>query len=144
MEDYQKKEESQQEKIKVIPTAAEQVVLEDYQTSEFSMKLPTGWVVNSGGDGMAFSLCAYDPQNPVNQVFVLLKAMPLMHDANSKSYLNNPSKCMAEIIILWQTHRRWRSPQKISIRFSQAMHRLWRKMNHLIMDIHFQGSMILL
>ena len=52
MEDYQKKEESQQEKIKVIPTAAEQVVLEDYQTSEFSMKLPTGWVVNSGGDGM--------------------------------------------------------------------------------------------
>ena len=77
MEDYQKKEESQQEKIKVIPTAAEQVVLEDYQTSEFSMKLPTGWVVNSGGNGMAFSLCAYDPQNPVNQVFVLLKAMPL-------------------------------------------------------------------
>lgn len=86
MEDYQKKEESQQEKIKVIPTAAEQVVLEDYQTSEFSMKLPTGWVVNSGGDGMAFSLCAYDPQNPVNQVFVLLKAMPLMHDPNSRSY----------------------------------------------------------
>lgn len=86
MEDYQQKEESQQEEIKVIPTAAEQVVLEDYQTSEFSMKLPTGWVVNSGGDGMAFSLCAYDPQNPINQVFLLLKAMPLMHDANSRSY----------------------------------------------------------
>lgn len=70
----------------IIPTAASQTTLVPYSTEDFSMQIPSGWAVTSGGTGMAHSIRVYDPEQPVNQIFILIKAMPLMHSESGRSY----------------------------------------------------------
>lgn len=85
---YTTEEEPQvtEKEIKITPTEAKQVTLETYQSTDFSMSIPSGWTVSTGSYGMAHSIRVYDPQKPVNQIFVLLKAMPLMHSQSGKDY----------------------------------------------------------
>ena len=70
----------------IIPTAASQTTLVPYSTEDFSMQIPSGWTVTTGGTGMAHSIRVYDPEQPVNQIFILIKAMPLMHSESGRSY----------------------------------------------------------
>lgn len=72
--------------IRIVPTKAKLTTLEPYQTDAFSMQIPSGWTVETGADGMFHSIHVYDPEEPVNQVFLLLKAMPLMHSETSRDY----------------------------------------------------------
>lgn len=74
------------EDIQIVPTKASQTTLELYQSDAFSMQIPSGWTVETGADGMFHSIHVYDPEEPVNQVFLLLKAMPLMHSETGKEY----------------------------------------------------------
>ena len=50
----------------------------------FSMQIPAGWSVSSGGTGMYHSIRVSDPEEPLNQMFVLLKADALLHSQAGK------------------------------------------------------------
>lgn len=72
--------------VKITPSEAKQTKLVDYKTSDFSMKIPEGWSVTAGGIGMYHAIRVTDPKNPINQVFFLLKAQPLLHSETGKDY----------------------------------------------------------
>lgn len=72
--------------IEITPTEAKTVTWQEYETADFKMKVPEGWKVTAGSYGMTHSIRVYDPENTVNQVFVLLKALPLLHDETGKTY----------------------------------------------------------
>ena len=57
---------------------------EVYECSDFSMTIPKGWVVTSGGTNIYHSIRVYDPSEPINQMFVLLKADCLLHSKAGK------------------------------------------------------------
>ena len=72
--------------VKITPSEAKRTKLVDYKTSDFSMKIPEGWSVTTGGSGMFHAIRVTDPKNPINQVFFLLKAQPLLHSETGKDY----------------------------------------------------------
>lgn len=74
--------------VKITPSEAKQTKLVDYKTSDFSMKIPEGWSVTTGGSGMFHAIRVTDPKNPINQIFFLLKAQPLLHSETARSYYN--------------------------------------------------------
>lgn len=72
--------------VKITATAAKSVTLEQYETEDFSMKIPEGWEVTTGASNMFHSIRVCDPENSVNQIFILLKAQPLLHDESGVQY----------------------------------------------------------
>lgn len=68
----------------ITETAARTVDLELYETPDFSIQIPKGWTVTSGGTGMYHSIRIQDPAEPLNQMFVLLKADILLHSQEGK------------------------------------------------------------
>ena len=78
-------ETTQAEKgVKVTETAAKAAQTEEYSCEDFSMTIPKGWTVTSGGANMLHSIRVYDPNEPLNQMFVLLKADCLLHSQEGK------------------------------------------------------------
>ena len=71
--------------IKVTQTAAKAVQTEKYETADFSITIPKGWTVTSGGTNIYHSIRIYDPNEPINQMFVLLKADVLLHSQAGKA-----------------------------------------------------------
>ena len=70
--------------IKITPTAAKSVETEKYETADFSITIPKGWKVTTGGANMSFSVTAYDPDEPRNIIFYRLKLEPLLHTQEGK------------------------------------------------------------
>lgn len=70
--------------IKIAQTAAKAVQTEKYETADFSMTIPKGWTVTAGGTNIYHSIRVYDPTEPRNQMFVLLKADILLHSQAGK------------------------------------------------------------
>ena len=70
--------------IKVTQTAAQAVQTEKYETADFSMTIPKGWTVTSGGINIYHSIRVSDPTEPLNQMFILLKADILLHSQAGK------------------------------------------------------------
>ena len=70
--------------VKITPTAAKAVQTEKYETADFSITIPKGWVVTSGGTNIYHSIRVSDPNEPLNQMFVLLKADILLHSQAGK------------------------------------------------------------
>lgn len=70
--------------VKITKTAANSVETEVYQTSDFSITIPKGWTVESGGVNIYHSIHVFDPAKPVNGMFVLLKAECLLHSEEGK------------------------------------------------------------
>ncbi len=70
--------------VKITKTAANSVETEVYQTSDFSITIPKGWTVESGGVNIYHSIHVFDPAKPVNGMFVLLKADCLLHSEEGK------------------------------------------------------------
>lgn len=91
----------QEPEVTVTPTAAKAVELEQFECMEFSMQIPKGWTVNVGGTGMYYGIRVQDPEQPLNQMFVLLKAEPLLHSQAGKDLyalyvqMGNPMELMA-------------------------------------------------
>ena len=78
-------ETTQTEKgVKVTETAAKAAQTEEYSCVDFSMTIPKGWTVTSGGANMLHSIRVYDPNEPLNQMFILLKADCLLHSQEGK------------------------------------------------------------
>ncbi len=70
--------------VTVTQTAAKAVQTEKYETADFSITIPKGWTVTSGGTNIYHSIRVYDPAEPLNQMFVLLKADVLLHSQAGK------------------------------------------------------------
>lgn len=78
-------ETTQTEKgIKVTETAAKAAQTEAYSCADFDITIPKGWRVESGGANMLHSIRVYDPEEALNQMFVLLKADCLLHSQEGK------------------------------------------------------------
>ena len=74
------------DKVKITASETKSIELEQYETEDFSMKIPKGWVVTTGASNMFHSIRVCDPENSVNQIFILLKAQPLLHDESGVLY----------------------------------------------------------
>ena len=70
--------------VKITETAARSIETELYETADFSLQIPKGWTVTSGGTAMYHSIRVQDPSQPLNQMFVLLKAEGLLHSQEGK------------------------------------------------------------
>ena len=70
--------------IKVTQTAAKAAQTEKYETDDFSITIPKGWTVTAGGTNIYHSIRISDPNEPRNQMFVLLKADILLHSQAGK------------------------------------------------------------
>ena len=73
------------EDIQITASAARTVETEPYECTDFSMTIPKGWIVTSGGANIYHSIRAYDPNQPLRQMFVLLKADLLLHSQAGKT-----------------------------------------------------------
>lgn len=78
------KTEQTEEKVKVTQTAAKSVQTEKYETADFSITIPKGWTVTTGGTNIYHSIRISDPNEPLNQMFILLKADILLHSQDGK------------------------------------------------------------
>ena len=78
------KAEQTERGVKVTQTAAKAVQTEKYETADFSMTIPKGWTVTTGGTNIYHSIRVSDPNEPLNQMFVLLKADILLHSQAGK------------------------------------------------------------
>ena len=72
------------ENVQITETAAKAVQTEKYETADFSMTIPKGWTVTTGGTNIYHSIRVSDPNEPLNQMFVLLKADVLLHSQAGK------------------------------------------------------------
>lgn len=73
------------ENIQITASAARAVETEPYKCADFSMTIPKGWTVTSGGANIYHSIRVYDPNQPLRQMFVLLKADLLLHSQAGKA-----------------------------------------------------------
>ena len=73
------------ENIQITASAARAVETEPYECADFSMTIPKGWTVTSGGANIYHSIRVYDPNQPLRQMFVLLKADLLLHSQAGKA-----------------------------------------------------------
>lgn len=76
--------EPTENKIKITKTAAKSIQTEVYKTQDFSVTIPKGWKVTAGGTNIYHSIRISDPNEPLNQMFVLLKADVLLHSQAGK------------------------------------------------------------
>ena len=72
------------DKVKIVKSEVQEITLEDYSTEVFSMKIPKGWTVQSGGQGIYYAIRVTDPKDENNQVFLMLKIQPLLKSLNAK------------------------------------------------------------
>ena len=80
-----KKPAKTEKDIKITQTAAKSAETEKYETADFTVTIPKGWKVTSGGTNIYHSIRVYDPEEPINQMFILLKADILLHSEAGKA-----------------------------------------------------------
>ena len=71
--------------IKVTQTAAKAVQTEKYETAAFSITIPKGWKVTAGGTNIYHTIRVSDPNEPLNGMYILLKAECLLHSQAGKA-----------------------------------------------------------
>lgn len=72
------------DKVKIVKSDAQEIILEDYATDVFSMKKPKGWTVQAGGEGIYYAIRVLDPKNDNNQIFLMLKIQPILKSQSAK------------------------------------------------------------
>ena len=94
-------EQSVEESWTVEPLASAQDLV-PYSCTEFSMNIPEGWTVRSSAmyTGMFHAIHVFDPENPVNQIFFMLKMEPLFPDENSRAMMALSSDLFGKCPIL--------------------------------------------
>lgn len=85
----------------VVPLASAQELV-PYSCTEFSMNIPEGWSVKSSAmyTGMFHAIHVFDPENPVNQIFFMLKMEPMFPDENSRAMMALSSDLFGKCPIL--------------------------------------------
>ena len=59
--------------VKIVKNAASQIVMEDYSDTNFNIKIPKGWKVQTLGDYIHYTIKVYNPENPTYQFFFNMK-----------------------------------------------------------------------
>ena len=72
------------DKVKIVKSEVQEITLEDYSTEVFSMKIPKGWTVQSGGQGIYYAIRVTDSKDENNQVFLMLKIQPILKSQSAK------------------------------------------------------------
>ena len=72
------------DKVKIVKSEVQEITLENYSTEVFSMKIPKGWTVQSGGQGIYYAIRVTDPKDENNQVFLMLKIQPILKSQSAK------------------------------------------------------------
>ncbi len=72
--------------VKIRESEVSKVVLEDYKSTYFSIKKPKGWIVNTIGDYIHYTIKMYDPQNPSYQFFFNLKTEGYNKSEDAKNW----------------------------------------------------------
>ena len=85
----------------VVPLASAQELV-PYSCTEFNMNIPEGWSVKSSAmyTGIFHAIHVFDPENPVNQIFFMLKMEPLFSDENSRAMMALSSDLFGKCPIL--------------------------------------------
>ncbi len=85
----------------VVPLASAQELV-PYSCTEFSMNIPEGWSVKSSAmyTGMFHAIHVFDPENPVNQIFFMLKMEPLFSDENTRAMMALSSDLLGSYPVL--------------------------------------------
>ena len=60
--------------VKIVKNNVSEVVLEDYNNGNFSIKKPAGWKVDTLGDYIHYTIKVYNPDKPLYQFFLNLKS----------------------------------------------------------------------
>lgn len=77
--------EQAEKEVKITETAAKAAQTEFYECADFSITIPKGWKVTAGGVNIYHTIRVYDPNEPLNQMFIQLKAEPLLHCDEGKA-----------------------------------------------------------
>ena len=80
-----KTDKSKNDNVKIVKSEVSNLELEEFSNSVFSMKKPTGWVVECGGTGIYYAIRVYDPKDNNNQIFLMLKIQPLLKSQAAKN-----------------------------------------------------------
>ena len=72
------------EGVKITETAAKTLETEKYETADFSITIPKGWKVTTGGANINSYIYVSDPNEPRNGMFIILKKEPLLHSQEGK------------------------------------------------------------
>lgn len=99
-----------EKKYAIKESETKQIKLVDYDDTNFTMKIPDGWKVETGGEDMYFSIRVYDPNDERYQIFAILKAEPLLKNEKAKNWYENyynsfggdGNKLLAKAIVLSQ------------------------------------------
>ena len=97
------------ENVTVVKSEATNIKLIDYDGGNFTMKIPQGWKVETGGQDMFYAIRAYNPSDDRYQVYAILKAEPFLKNDKAKawyqnyykSFGGNGNKVLAEAIVLY-------------------------------------------
>lgn len=73
-----------EEKVNIVKTSAAKAETEVFSNSDFSIKIPKGWKVTTGSTNIYHTIRISDPNEPLNGMFVLLKAECLLHSQAGK------------------------------------------------------------
>lgn len=73
-----------EEKVNIVKTSAAKAETEIFSNSDFSIKIPKGWKVTTGSTNIYHTIRISDPNEPLNGMFVLLKAECLLHSQTGK------------------------------------------------------------
>ena len=120
--------------VKVTQTAAKAVQTEKYESADFSMTIPKGWTVTTGGTNIYHSIRVSDPNEPLNQMFFCTVRRAKTHGSKTT---------------VWVIHRRHffqkrlylKIPQpKAFSKFFRSIRRLHRRLSPVIPDIPSRNS----
>ena len=138
------KTEQTERGVKVTQTAAKAVQTEKYETADFSMTIPKGWTVTTGGTNIYHSIRVSDPNEPLNQMFVLLKADILLHSqAGKDAWQQNYSMGIPRRRFLLRPLCLITRLQRAFSKYSHSILHLHRRWSLLIRDMRSLGLIIL-
>lgn len=136
------KTEQTERGVKVTQTAAKAVQTEKYETADFSMTIPKGWTVTTGGTNIYHSIRVYDPAEPLNQMFVLLKADVLLHSqAGKEAWQQNYSMGNTQAALFTKAAVLDNPSTEGFSKYSHSIRHLHRRWSLLIPDMPSPSSM---
>lgn len=97
-------------KVKIVKSSASSIQLVKYENENFTMNIPKGWVVETGGYDMFYAIRVYNPNDNRYQIFSILKAEPFLKNDKAKKWYQNyyksfggsGNKVLAEAIVLYK------------------------------------------
>lgn len=96
--------------VNIVKSEANNLKLVNYNGGNFTMKIPKGWTVETGGVDMFYAIRVYNPKDNRYQIYAILKAEPFLKNDKAKQWFRNyysrfggeQNRVLAEAIVLYQ------------------------------------------